>query len=227
MERQIMQVRAFQTAFDAPMPEKPTLLDPKRAKLRHKLLQEEVTEIKKALLIEDELEALEEISDGIVDSMYTLLGTAHEYGVADRLALMFDEVHNANMRKLGEDGKPIYRKDGKVIKPEGWTPPNLKTILNRKFHLYNDDNATFADDLQAIKAAEDKRFEKKVERAIFKRLKWYHRILPRVASWLEKFAHFIERPTSKRITVVRSIDNSYRGVVEIEVYGEKTEVTDY
>lgn len=227
MERQLMQTRAFQSAFNAPMPEKPTMLDNKRAKLRQKLLQEEVTEIKKALNIEGELEALEAVSDGIVDAMYILLGTAHEYGVADRLCLMFDEVHSANMRKLGEDGKPIYRHDGKVLKPEGWTPPNLKTILSRRFHLYSDKNATFSDDLKAIQEAEDKMFEIKVEREIFRRLKWRHRILPRIASCLEKFASFLERPTSRKITVIRSIDKSYRGVVEIEVYGERSEVTDY
>jgi len=220
MEKQLLQLRAFQTAFNAPMPEKPTMLDSKRAHLRQRLLQEEVTELKKA-------ETLEDVSDAIIDSMYILLGTAHEYGIADRLSLMFDEVHSANMRKLGDDGKPIYRKDGKVLKPEGWMPPNLKTILSRRFHLLNSNNATFAEYLQAINEAENKMWEKKVERAVFRRMKWYDRILPKVASWFEKFAHFLERPIQKKIKVTRSTDNAYRGVVEIEIYGEKTEVVDY
>ncbi len=209
------------------MPEKPTLLDNKRANLRQKWLQEEVTEIKKALKNPHELEALESISDGIVDAMYILLGTAHEYGIADRLPLMFDEVHDANMRKLGPDGKPIYRKDGKVMKPEGWSPPNLKVILNRKFHLYSDDNATFNKDLVAIQEAETKRFHKQVEREIFKRLKWYDRILPRIAQAFEWVAKKLEAPTKKKVRVVTSTDDSYRGVAEIEVYGERFEVVDY
>jgi predicted HAD superfamily Cof-like phosphohydrolase len=227
MERQILQVRAFQTAFDAPMPEKPTLLPEKRAKLRHKLLQEEVTEIKKSLTIENELEGLEAVSDGIIDAMYILLGTAHEYGIADRLPLMFDEVHNANMRKLDENGKPIYRKDGKVLKPEGWSPPNLKIILNRKFHLYSESHATFAADLQAIREAEAKKFNKEVESAIFRRLKWYHRILPRISQVFEWAAKKLEAPTKKHVKVIMSTDKSYRGVAEIEVYGERSEIVDY
>lgn len=228
MEKQLLQSRAFQTAFDAPMPEKPTLLDEKRAKLRQKLLQEEVTEIKQAFQMEgSELDKLEAISDGIVDVLYIAFGTAHEYGIADRLPLMFDEVHNANMRKLGPDGKPIYRKDGKVLKPEGWTPPNLKVLLSRKFHLYSDDNATFANDLKAIQAAESKKFNKEVEREIFKRLKWYHRILPRTAQFLEWIARGLERSTKKRVNVIVSTDDNYRGFAEVEVYGEKSQIVDY
>lgn len=227
MEKQLLQVRAFQTAFNAPMPEKPTLLDTKRAKLRQKLLQEEVTEIKKALEMEDGLDKLESISDGIVDALYILYGTAHEYGIADRLGILFDEVHNANMRKLGADGKPIYREDGKVIKPEGWTPPNLKAILNRRFHLYNGDNATFADDLKAIQEAEVRKFNKTVEREIFKRLKWYDKILARIAQAFSWVSSILESPIKKKIKVISSTDVNYRGVVEIDIYGEKSEIVDY
>jgi predicted HAD superfamily Cof-like phosphohydrolase len=227
MERQLLQVRAFQTAFDAPMPEKPTLLDTKRAKLRHKLLQEEVTEIKKALDLEDGLDKLEAISDGIVDALYILYGTAHEYGIADRLTLMFDEVHSANMRKLGEDGKPIYRNDGKVLKPEGWYPPNLKIILNRKFHLYNNENATFADDLKAIQEAENKRFNKTVDKEIYKRLKWYDKIRHWFASAFNWVSNLFANPIKKKVKVVTGVDSSYRGVAEIEIYGVRSEVVDY
>jgi hypothetical protein len=173
-----------------------------------------VTEIKKSLTIENELEGLEAISDGIIDAMYILLGTAHEYGIADRLPLMFDEVHNANMRKLDENGKP-------------WSPPNLKIILNRKFHLYSESHATFAADLQAIREAEAKKFNKEVESAIFRRLKWYHRILPRISQVFEWAAKKLEAPTKKHVKVIMSTDKSYRGVAEIEVYGERSEIVDY
>lgn len=43
---------------------------------------------------------------------------------------VFVEVHLANMRKLGPDGLPIRRADGKVLKPEGWTPPEIQRVLD-------------------------------------------------------------------------------------------------
>lgn len=45
---------------------------------------------------------------------------------------LFDEVHRSNMDKLGPDGKPIYREDKKVLKPEGWEPPNLIPIIEKQ-----------------------------------------------------------------------------------------------
>ncbi len=43
---------------------------------------------------------------------------------------VFAEVHLANMRKLGPDGLPILREDDKVVKPEGWTPPEIQRVLD-------------------------------------------------------------------------------------------------
>ena len=40
-----------------------------------------------------------------------------------------DRVHNSNMTKLGSDGKPIYREDGKVLKGPNYTPPNLSDLV--------------------------------------------------------------------------------------------------
>jgi predicted HAD superfamily Cof-like phosphohydrolase len=213
MEKQLLQVRAFQTAFNAPLPEKPAMLDNKRAQFRQKLLQEEVTELKKAT-------DLEGVADAICDILYVTYGTAHEYGMADRLSFMFDEVHASNMRKMGEDGKPIYQKSGKVAKPEGWTPPNLLTLLNRRYHLFNDENATFAESLQAMNEAESQRWNKYVESEIFKRLSWFDRQKSRFASWLE-------RPIKKKISINNSYDDSYRGTVVITVDGVKTELVDF
>lgn len=213
MERQILQTRAFQTAFGAPMPEKPTMLEKKRAQLRQRLLQEEVTELKKS-------EDLESVADAICDIMYITIGTAHEYGLSDRLSLMFDEVHKSNMNKLDEEGNPIYRKDGKVLKPEGWTPPNLMPILSRRFHLFNDKNSTFSESLKEINKAEANRWVQQVDSAVKSKLKWYDRILVSIYTMLEK-------SVNKRISVVNDVDNCYRKVAKITAYGDTTEITDY
>jgi predicted HAD superfamily Cof-like phosphohydrolase len=213
MEKQLLQTRAFQTAFGAPMPEKPTMLDEDRAKLRQKLLQEEVTELKKS-------DNLEDVADALCDILYIAYGTAHEYGMADRITLMFDEVHKANMAKLGEDGKPIYRKDGKVLKPEGWSPPNLKSILSRRFHLFNSDNATFAESLQAINEAENSRWINRVKAELMGRLKWYDKILAGISKRLEK-------SVKKRVSVTMDVDEAYRNRATIKTYGKESEIIDY
>lgn len=195
------------------MPEKPTMLDEKRAKLRQKLLQEEVTEMKKA-------EDMDDVADALCDILYITFGTAHEYGLADRLSIMFDEVHKSNMSKLGEDGKPIYRKDGKVMKPEGWTPPNLKPILSRRYHLFNKDNATFSETLKAVSDAENKKWGNRVKSEVNKRLKIHHRIIAR-------FSLLLENVVRKKVEVIHDMDDSYRNRVRINAYGKETEIIDY
>lgn len=107
-------VRAFQKAFNLPYEDAPKMLTAERLKFRQELLQEEVDEISAATTLED-------LADGIGDVIYIALGTAIESGI--EMEPIFKIIQAANMAKLGEDGKPIYREDGKVIKPEGWQPP--------------------------------------------------------------------------------------------------------
>lgn len=59
----------------------------------------------------------------------TVFATALIYSIP--LTAIFTEVHRSNMAKLGEDGKPIYREDGKVIKPANWQPPNIMSVLEQ------------------------------------------------------------------------------------------------
>lgn len=136
MEQQIMQVLQFQKGLGIAMPEVPSVPSLLRQKLRQSLLQEEVTEIATAteLFVEgikDEHETLVEVLDGIIDCFYILIGTAHEYGLADRLIMAFDEVHRSNMSKFDENGKAIYREDGKVTKGERYHAPNLNQIVKK------------------------------------------------------------------------------------------------
>ena len=66
------------------------------------------------------------VAKELADLLYVVYGTAATFGIdIDRV---FDEVHKSNMSKLGEDGKPVYREDGKVLKGPNYTPPNLEWV---------------------------------------------------------------------------------------------------
>jgi predicted HAD superfamily Cof-like phosphohydrolase len=67
-----------------------------------------------------------EIADALADIIYIACGTAVSYGIP--LNRVFDEVHRSNMAKL-VDGKVIRRADGKILKPDGWTPPDTKAAV--------------------------------------------------------------------------------------------------
>ena len=127
MEKQIKHVEAFYKAFDMPLPETMRYLHKERALLRHKLIQEEVGELLEAAMSSQG--TLVDVADAITDCFYILIGTALEYGIADKLPALFDEVHESNMSKLDENGKPIYREDGKVMKSTRYKKPNLKSIV--------------------------------------------------------------------------------------------------
>lgn len=148
MEKQIMQVLDFQKRVNAPLPDTPTLLPLERSQLRQSLLQEEVTEIAAAVTDwhfpkEDrptDEETLTGILDGIIDSIYVLIGTAHEYGLADRLVFAFTEVHESNMTKFGENGVAVFREDGKLLKPDTYRKPNLSQIIKKDLRAFKDMN---------------------------------------------------------------------------------------
>ncbi len=93
-------------------------------KLRSKLIDEELEETLYALVNDD----LAQIADGIADSIVVLIGTALAYGIP--LQRVWDEVHRSNMAKLQPDGSVKRRSDGKVLKPDNWTPPQIEEIIN-------------------------------------------------------------------------------------------------
>jgi predicted HAD superfamily Cof-like phosphohydrolase len=125
MEKQISQVKEFQLAFGQGVEENNFIIESSRAVLRQNILQEEVNELWDASIQGD----IVEVADAIIDCMYILLGTAHEFGIADRLVACFNEVHRSNMSKLDVNGKPVYRADGKVIKGEFYSKPDLASII--------------------------------------------------------------------------------------------------
>lgn len=125
MEKHIKQVEQFHKAFGHPVNEMLKFPPLERIMLRQALIQEEVGELLQASASGDAVG----VADAITDCLYILYGTAIEWGLGDKLPRLFDEVHRSNMSKLGADGKPIYREDGKVLKGENYTPPNLKDIV--------------------------------------------------------------------------------------------------
>ena len=118
-------VRDFHKAFGQRVGETPELPEKDERELRKKLLAEEYTEYVVAEYNND----LVEIADALADIIYIACGTAVSYGIP--LDRIFAEVHRSNMAKL-VDGKVVRRSDGKVQKPDGWTPPDIKAILTSK-----------------------------------------------------------------------------------------------
>lgn len=99
------------------------------AKLRASLIMEEAKEVCEELLHEDE-DNMDKIAKEIVDLLYVTFGTIISYGLQDKIEACFDEVHRSNMSKLGEDGHPIYRDDGKVLKGPNYSVADIKSILD-------------------------------------------------------------------------------------------------
>ncbi len=95
--------------------------------LRYKLMKEENEEYLEAAKAGD----LVELADALGDMLYILCGTILEHGMQDKIEDIFNEIQRSNMSKLGMDGKPIYRDDGKVLKGPNYFKPDLHTILNK------------------------------------------------------------------------------------------------
>ena len=72
-----------------------------------------------------------EVADALGDMMYILCGTILSHGMQHIIEEVFEEIQASNMSKLGADGKPIYREDGKVLKGPGYFKPNIKAVLER------------------------------------------------------------------------------------------------
>ena len=125
MKKQLKQLWDFQSAYNSTRNTKPTLLDPSESMLRYELGKEELIEYLEACNNDD----LVEVTDSLADQLYILLGTMVAHGMQDIIEDVFDEVHRSNMSKLGVDGKPIYREDGKVLKGPNFTPPNIEQFL--------------------------------------------------------------------------------------------------
>lgn len=116
-------VREFHEAFGAPVADAPTMIEHSRAILRANLIAEELEEYVEAVEGSD----LVGVADAIGDLLVVVYGTAVEHGI-DMMRIV-QEIHRSNMSKLGEDGRPIYREDGKILKGPHYQRPNLGPIV--------------------------------------------------------------------------------------------------
>tara|TARA_Y100000389_G_C17451758_1_gene515364 strand:- start:1215 stop:1598 length:384 start_codon:yes stop_codon:yes gene_type:complete len=114
----------FMQAFGQSVEYEPTWPDFNTRELRIDLIEEELDELKVAIETRD----MVEIADALTDILYVVYGAGHTFGID--LDDCFDEVHASNMSKLGADGLPVYRDDGKVLKGPGFFAPDLESILN-------------------------------------------------------------------------------------------------
>lgn len=127
MKSKIDAVAAFHNAFGLGILQEPTAnLGVSKNTLRFKLMQEENEEYLEAANEGD----LVEVADALGDMLYILCGTILEHGMQHKIEEVFEEIQRSNMSKLGPDGKPIYREDGKVLKGPEYFPPNIPAILN-------------------------------------------------------------------------------------------------
>lgn len=126
MKKRLAAVHEFHTAFGLGIQEKPTAdLGKAKNQLRFELMREENEEYLEAANNND----LTEVADALGDMLYILCGTILEHGMQYKIEEVFDEIQRSNMSKLGADGKPIYREDGKVLKGPSYFKPNIADIL--------------------------------------------------------------------------------------------------
>jgi predicted HAD superfamily Cof-like phosphohydrolase len=127
MKNQIKNVEEFHNSFNIKNNNIPTVnVGEKIFKLRHSLMNEENEEYLDACKQGD----LVEIADALGDMMYILCGTILSHGLQHKIEEVFEEIQKSNMSKLGSDGKPIYREDGKVMKGPNYFKPDIKNVLS-------------------------------------------------------------------------------------------------
>jgi len=125
MKEQLNQLEEFQTVYNSTINQTPNLISEADYELRYKLGKEELEEYYDACKNGD----LVEIADALTDQLYIIFGSIVSHGMQHIITDVFNEVHRSNMSKLGEDGKPIYREDGKIMKGPNYFKPNVSKYL--------------------------------------------------------------------------------------------------
>ena len=125
MKTQINKVRAFHNAFKQENGVIPSNTDDKTFELRHRLMAEENDEYLEACKNND----LIGIADALGDQLYILCGTILKHGLQNKIEDVFAEIHESNMSKLDENGKPIFREDGKILKSKNYFKPDLSKFI--------------------------------------------------------------------------------------------------
>ncbi len=128
MKRKIKAVERFHRSFGLGVLDSPRAnLGHEKNMLRFNLMDEENKEYFQAAQNND----LVEVADALGDMLYILCGTILEHGMQFKIEEVFEEIQRSNMSKLGPNGQPIYREDGKVLKGPDYFAPDIKTILDK------------------------------------------------------------------------------------------------
>ncbi|MDC6367379.1 MULTISPECIES: nucleoside triphosphate pyrophosphohydrolase family protein [Flavobacteriaceae] len=128
MKSKIKAVELFHNSFGLGVLQEPKAdLGKGKNLLRFNLMDEENKEYLEAANNGD----LVEVVDALGDMLYILCGTILEHGMQYKIEEVFEEIQRSNMSKLGADGKPIYREDGKVLKGPNYFKPNIKSIMDK------------------------------------------------------------------------------------------------
>ncbi|MBL6665856.1 MAG: nucleoside triphosphate pyrophosphohydrolase family protein [Flavobacteriaceae bacterium] len=128
MKNELNAVAEFHNAFGIDSADSPIVSIPQQTVLlRHNLMKEENDEYLEAAQNND----LVEVADALGDMLYILCGTILSHGMQHKITEVFIEIQRSNMSKLGADGKPIYREDGKVLKGPNYFKPNIASILDK------------------------------------------------------------------------------------------------
>ena len=126
MKKQLDHVEKFHDTFGIPNKYSPiATIEDSLIDLRFRLMAEENEEYLEAAKSGN----LVEVADALGDMMYILCGTILSHGMQHKIGEVFEEIQRSDMSKLGEDGQPIYREDGKVLKGPNYFKPNIKKII--------------------------------------------------------------------------------------------------
>jgi len=128
MNDQLKAVEQFHNAFGQQNGKWPKPISEHMFNLRHSLMREENDEYLEACF----KNSLVEIADALGDQLYILCGTILKHGMQHIIEDVFNEIQASNMSKLGDDGKPILREDGKILKGPGYFKPDLSKFIEVK-----------------------------------------------------------------------------------------------
>lgn len=123
----VMSVHEFHEVFQIGNATEPNVPEEREYMLRYNLIKEETEEYLEACKKGD----ITEIADALGDQLYIIFGTILKHGLQHKIDQVFDEIHRSNMSKLDENGKPVFREDGKILKSARYFKPDIKGILEK------------------------------------------------------------------------------------------------
>ena len=127
LKEKINAVAEFHEVFNIGNASEIKLIDEKDYTLRYNLIKEENDEYLEACKNGD----IVEIADALGDQLYILFGTVLKHGLQHKIEEVYDEIHRSNMSKLDDNGAPIFREDGKILKSNNYFKPDIKSILDK------------------------------------------------------------------------------------------------